>query len=205
MKWLVGSLVALNVVLFLLASLVDDSTQNDEQELPLAENLSPINLINATGSPLPGNCSNIGPIKQQTVLNQLKTALGQKSMSYRVLTEAQRKVATYRVIIPIAQSSNATELKERLKVTGVEEPFEKTLENGDVILSLGVFSYKSTATELADNLVNAGFSASAEQEFMQFPQRYWLNLDKSIDQLDSVGLNFYTKQHNLHRASAKCL
>ncbi len=205
MKWLIGILIALNLFVFLLANFSQDNNQNHKQTNQLAENVSSIKLVDSTASPLPGNCSNVGPIEQQIVLDQFEKVLAEKSLSYRVISEAARKVAAYRVVIPIEKNTNVSELKQRLKATGVEESFEKTLANGQSVLSLGVFTYKNTATELANNLKNTGFSATAEREFLQFPQRYWVNLNQSLEQSVLVAMDKYAGKNKLQQTAAKCL
>ena len=205
MKWVVGILIALNLFVYALANLGSDSKQDNQQASQIDENIASISLLDSGASPLPGNCSNVGPIEQQIVIDQFEKVLVEQSLSYRLVSEASRKVSAYRVIVPITSPENVAELQQRLKVTGVDESFEKTLTNGERVLSLGVFTYKETASELADNLSQTGLSARAEHEFLEYPKRFWINLNKPLDNSTLAGLKTYTGNKKLQQTASKCL
>ncbi len=205
MKWLIGILLALNISVFLLANSNDQNNQPEIEIREVPANTADISLLDSSSSQLPGNCANLGPIEQQIVLDQVEKILTSEALSYRILSEASRKVASYRVVIPVDSSTDISDLRQRLQNAGVSETYQKTLANGEQVLSLGVFTYKSTANDLATNLSNAGFTASTEREYLIYPQRYWINLNQPVNETVLASLNRYTGSNIVKQSTAKCL
>ena len=205
MKLIIGILLALNIVVFLLANFSSEDGQVNPKISDVPANAVGISLLDSNASPLPGNCANIGPIEQQIVLDQIEKVLAKQALSYRVLSEAARKVSAYRVVIPVNDSTNIDDLRQRLQNVGINESYEKTLDNNQQVLSLGVFTYKKTANDLAGNLNNTGFTAATEREFLTYPQRYWINLNQPLEQRIMTSLNRYAGTNKIQQSNAKCL
>ncbi len=205
MKLIIGILLALNIFVFLLANLSSEDGQANSKVSEVPADAIGISLLDSSLSQLPGNCANVGPIEQTTVLDQFEEVLAIQALSYRVISEAARKVSAYRVVIPVNNSANLEDLKQRLQNAGVGESYEKVLANGQRVLSLGVFTYKKTANDLASNLSNTGLAAVAEHEFLTYPQRYWINLNQPLEQRVLNSLNRYAGANKVEQNNSKCL
>lgn len=205
MKWLIGTLLCLNLFVFVLAWFSDEELPGYAAPVDLPDNVQSIDLLSSYELSGAGNCTNLGPIEQEIVLDQFVKILDQQQTSFKVISEPGRMIAVYRVVIPVANENEITALKGQLNAVGIDEMYEKTSPSGDLYLSLGVFTYEKTAIDYAANLTGTGFTANYQNESLEYPPRYWLNLKKALDETIIENLNEYIGSSKLQQTSATCL
>ena len=205
MKWLLGFFLCLNIFVFVLAYFSQDKTPGYAPLAELPESFESIELLSATATDAGGNCTNLGPIEQDIVLDRFVKILDKQQVVYQVISEPNRMIAAYRVVISPADNNEINVLKDRLNAVGIDEVYEKTTEAGGIYISLGVFTYEKTARDFAANLIGTGFAAEYKSELLEYPPRYWLNLRKALDQRIIKSLNDYIGSNKLRQNSATCI
>ena len=205
MKWLIGFLLCLNGFVFILAYFGQDEFEGYAPVADLPENVQAINLLTSSEAQGSGNCTNLGPIEQAIVLDRFVKILNKQEVVYQVISEPNRMIAAYRVVIAPSQSSDISALKDQLSTVGIDEVYEKTSESGGVFLSLGVFTYEKTARDFAANLTGTGFAADYRSELLEYPPRYWLNLKIALDKRIVKSLNEYIGSNTLRQTAAACI
>ena len=205
MKWLIGFLLCLNLFVFVLAWFSKDEIPGYAAPIDLPDDVQSIDLLSAYTLSGSGNCTNLGPIEQEIVLDQFVKILNQQQTSFKVISEPGRMIAVYRVVIPVVNENEIADLKDQLNTVGIDEVYKKTSASGDAYLSLGVFTYEKTAQDFASNLSATGFAANYQNESLEYPPRYWLNLKKALDKKIIKTLNEYIGSSKLQQTSATCL
>ena len=205
MKWLIGFLLCLNLFVFALAYFARQETAGYATSSDLSDDVLSINLLSPESSTLAGNCTNLGPIEQEIVLDRFVKILDKQGTPFQVVSEPSRMIAAYRVVISAADSSKMNALKEQLSAVGIDEVYEKKSQSGDAYLSLGVFTYEKTALDFAANLTDSGFAANYKSELLEYPPRYWLNLKQALDQKIVRSLNDYIGSNTLVQTTAQCI
>lgn len=204
MKWLIGILLFLNIVVFTLAWLAGDNDTDYASPDPLPDNVQPITLLPSGSPPAAGNCINLGPIASEIALNQFVSVLDEQATPYQVISESSRMVTAYRVVIPLTGGETPEALETRLSRVGVNDIYQKTSENGDDYLSLGVFTYERTASDFAANLTGSGFDAGYQTELLEYPPRFWLNLKQELSDSTLRNFNDLNGSDSLNQFPAPC-
>ena len=205
MKWLVGFLICLNIFVFALAYFARDDSPGYSTPDELPDNVQPVNLLSSGSPATTGNCTNLGPIEQEIVLDRFVRILQKQQTPFQVISESSRMIAAYRVVISANGEDDMSGLKQRLSAVGIDDVYEKTSDSGDVYLSLGVFTYEKTAQDFAANLTGSGFAADYQSELLEYPPRYWLNLKTALDERIVNSLNEYIGSDKLIQTDAPCL
>lgn len=205
MKWLIGTLLCLNLFVFILAYFTEHESAGYAPPAELPDNVQSIDLLSAYSPAGSGNCTNLGPFGQEIVVDRFTKILDRQNTLYQVISEPKRMIAAYRVVIPVADEKEIEDLKAGLEAVGVDEFYKKTTASGDAFLSLGVFTYEKTAEDFAANLTATGFAASYQDELLEYPARYWLNLKKALDENIVSSLNQYIGSDTLQQTPAVCL
>ena len=205
MKWCIGLLLVLNIAVFALAFFSDNEQSDSLAIRDVPANTDSVKLLSSSSTRIAGNCTNLGPIGQKIVIDRFQQLLKQQSIAYKLIQEPAQKVNAYRVVIKQSDEYDSVALKEKLKATGVDEVYDKISASGEAYLSLGLFTYRKTAQDFAANLTQAGFPAVFENESLNYPERYWLNLTKALDGSIISQLNEYIGATKLTQTQARCL
>jgi len=204
MKWALGILLGLNAIVFLMAMFANDGGSGDSTTT-LPEGVKPITLLAQTNRQVGSVCFNLGPVDPDIATGEIGPLLGEQNITARLLTEPARTVSAFRVLMSPESDEQIATMGEQLKRAGIESYYQTRSKTGETILSIGVFTYEKTAQDLAASLANNGLAASYAHESLEYPQRYWLNLDAELDERVFRQVRNKTGSDELFQTPASCV
>ncbi len=195
MRWLLGTLVLLNVGLFMWGSwyqkgpveerlqsrppvnaekmelLAQSAARRQKPQDPSAVRKRPIGVTQGGYV-----CVSLGLFKTLDHAQAAAGTLERQALSYRRRQQIERTTASYRVLLPPLRSRAAAEKKrQQLSRLGFKEHYITDEPGQENAISLGVFTIRQNAWALAQRLAERGIST--KQEVVQEPvTRYWLDL-----------------------------
>ncbi|MFQ5756598.1 MAG: SPOR domain-containing protein [Acidiferrobacterales bacterium] len=195
MRWLFGTLVLLNVGLFMWGSWYQKGPVEGRLQLRPPVNAEKMGLLteSAARRQKPRDpaaaptrtigvtqggyaCVSLGPFKTLDRAQAAAGTLERQALGYRRREQIERTTVSYRVLLPPLQSRAAAEKKrQQLSRLGFKEHYIIEEPGKENAISLGVFTIRQNAWALAQRLAEKGIST--KQETLQEPvTRYWLDL-----------------------------
>lgn len=183
MKWLVGFLCVINAALFLWATGHDPDGLEPASAYPVV-NAENMRLLHELGEPgqggedSRGRCARIGPFVDSAVAALAGQKLDALSLSYSRRTVKSREIRAYRVFLGPFETRTGIEAQRRLlKADDIEDFYIKRDEQGAGIISLGLFSQRDGAEQLADRLSRLDMQVRIRAEDRTLKPRFWLEID----------------------------
>lgn len=182
MKWVFGFLLVLNVALVLWATGHRGPSHPD-----VAPPLPPVNpasmlllteqvRITRAAAGL-ATCMRVGPFESESNAAKAARTLDELDISYVSRAVRGRRIQAYRVYLgPFDDQSAANQARSMLRARGVKDYYALRQSNGDVVVSLALFSQQSSADSYIKELEAKNVLAKSRPEDQAIAASYWLEL-----------------------------
>jgi hypothetical protein len=195
-KWLVGVLLLLNIVVFMWGSWYKPLSPgaavkarppvNADKIRPLRQP-APANLSGAGGAGQGGHlCVSIGPFTSADQVSAPMATAQRLGASKAHLGQREETITSYRVYLPSLPSRKLAERKRaQLTELGFKEHYVIDEPGRENAVSLGVFAIEKNAAALVRALAEKGVSAKQEP-VTNAQTTYWLEAEMDLQQLGGL-------------------
>lgn len=183
MKWLAGFLLLLNAALFLWATGHDPGRPASASAYPVvsAESMRLLSEVKAelgASRDDAARCIRVGPFVSSAVVALAAQKLDAMSLRYSRRTVKSREIRAFRVFLGPLESESAIETQRRLlEAAGIGDYYVKRDEEGNGIVSLGLFSQEEGAEAMRRKLAEAGVDARLRTEERLLKPTFWLEVN----------------------------
>lgn len=145
-------------------------------------------------------CLRVGPFikKAKAVLSRtLLTTRGIQTLALE--TSTNRKIRAYRLYMgPYPSRQARSKTRDRLNQLGVNDQYMIRESNGDLLISLGLFTQLHGAKRYIQTLRSKGLEVSLREELRSLGGSYWLLLN-ALDEADIKRRDWSDPRARLHR------
>jgi hypothetical protein len=129
---------------------------------------------------VPPFCLRVGPFYDENLAERTEERLKSMLLAVRVRTVQAREIRAYRVFLgPFDSRDEINALQNELTEKGVKEHYIKRDPGKKDVISLGLFTQKTGAESLLDQLQKKGVSAKTVTEDRLLDPTYWLEMTDS--------------------------
>ncbi|MGH1429005.1 MAG: SPOR domain-containing protein [Arenicella sp.] len=134
-------------------------------------------------------CYRIGPFLRETRMTSAGKQLSDLKVDFSLVERQPVSVSATRVFVgSFASASEAVAARQQLSKDGINDHFHRREPDGSYIVSLGIYSKKSSAEGLQKKFRDQNIAAKMRDEETRLPKNYWLELPSSINQDDIQSL-----------------
>jgi len=121
-------------------------------------------------------CYRVGPFLNQVNYELAQAVLFNTNVSFKKSMRESQESNVYRVFLgPFSDREQVNEAKEYLKERRVLDHFVRKREQGDYIVSLGIYTTDETVLEAVQLLKQDLEGVKFESELVLLPESYWLH------------------------------
>ncbi len=156
-----------------------------------------------------GKCYRVGPFLHSSRLSLAKAQLNNMGVFYTVEKRESTPAEVFRVYVgPFDSDARGRSARQELTELGIYDHFQKQDEDGRYIVSLGIYSRRTTADNSRERFESRNLNAKVRPEKTVLPDSYWLSLlgrelvDLPVEVLQNVDWGEYSAQFGSYECQA---